>query len=121
MSRIKCRDTTPERIVRSIVHKKGYRFRFHRKDLPGKPEVVFGSHKEVVFVHRCFWHGHRCRKGRLPKSNGDFWRAKIVTNWKRDARNARALHALGWKVLVIWQCELKDLLAVERRIIDFLA
>ena len=121
MSRVKSRDTTPERMVRSMLHAMGYRFRLHRKNLPGKPDIVFGPRKKAVFVHGCFWHGHRCRKGRLPKSNEAFWRTKIVTNRKRDSRQVKDLKELGWKVLVIWQCELKEPLAVERRIADFLA
>jgi DNA mismatch endonuclease, patch repair protein len=120
MSRVKGRDTTHERIVRSMIHKMGYRFRLHRKDLPGKPDVVFGPRKKVVFIHGCFWHGHRCPKGRLPKSNDAFWRAKIATNRKRDARHMRSLQAQGWKALVVWQCELKEPLAVRKRIVDFL-
>jgi DNA mismatch endonuclease, patch repair protein len=120
MSRVKGRDTTPEVAVRSMIHTLGYRFRLHRADLPGKPDIVFGPRKKIVFVHGCFWHGHRCGKGRLPKSNNAFWRDKIVTNRARDLRHIRALARRGWKVLVIWQCELKDPLAVRRRIVDFL-
>ncbi|MBM3950794.1 MAG: DNA mismatch endonuclease Vsr [Rhodospirillales bacterium] len=120
MSRVKGRNTTPELIVRSMIHKMGYRFRLHRRDLPGKPDIVFGLRKKVIFVHGCFWHGHRCRKGRLPKSNDEFWRTKIVANRKRDRKHLRSLNAFGWKVLVIWQCELKDPSAVCRRTLDFL-
>ena len=120
MSRVKSRDTTPELTIRSMLHKDGYRFRLHRTDLPGKPDIVFGPRKKAIFVHGCFWHGHRCRKGRLPKSNDAFWRAKIVANKKRDRKHLRSLAALGWKILVVWQCELKDPLAVRRRIVDFL-
>ncbi len=120
MSRVKGRNTTPEVAVRSMIHRMGYRFRLHRADLPGKPDIVFGPRKKIVFVHGCFWHGHRCGKGRLPKSNRRFWRNKIVTNRARDRRHIGDLGRLGWKVLVIWQCELKDPLAVRRRIVDFL-
>ncbi|HWA91784.1 MAG TPA: very short patch repair endonuclease [Rhizomicrobium sp.] len=120
MSRVKSRDTTPERVVRSMIHALGFRFRLHRKDLPGKPDIVFGPRKKVVFVHGCFWHGHRCGKGRLPKSNEDFWKAKIDANRTRDAKNVRRLKARGWAVATIWQCQLRDPLAVERRIIEFL-
>jgi DNA mismatch endonuclease, patch repair protein len=120
MSRVKGKDTTPERAVRSMLHALGYRFRLHRKDLPGKPDIVFGPRKKIVFIHGCFWHGHRCPKGRLPKSNGAFWRNKIETNRARDKRHVRRLRALGWQVLTIWQCRLKDPLAVRRRIVDFL-
>ncbi|HEY5047029.1 MAG TPA: very short patch repair endonuclease [Rhizomicrobium sp.] len=120
MSRVKSRDTTPEVALRSMIHRMGYRFRLHRKDLPGKPDIVFGPRMKIVFVHGCFWHGHRCGKGRLPKSNGAFWQSKIVGNRSRDRRHIRALNGMGWKVLVVWQCELKDPLAVRRRIVDFL-
>ncbi|HEY2068077.1 MAG TPA: very short patch repair endonuclease [Rhizomicrobium sp.] len=120
MSRVKGRDTTPELLVRRMLHAMGYRYRLHRKDLPGKPDIVFGPRKKVVFIHGCFWHGHECPKGRLPKSNGAFWRAKIEANRARDRRNTRKLKALGWKVLVVWQCRLKDALAVRQRIVDFL-
>lgn len=121
MSRVKGRDTTPELAVRSIAHRLGYRFRLHRKDLPGKPDIVFGPRRKAVFVHGCFWHGHGCSKGRLPKSNHGFWRQKIVRNRTRDRQHVKKLRALGWKVLVIWQCELKHPLAVERQIAHFLA
>jgi DNA mismatch endonuclease, patch repair protein len=120
MSRVKSRDTTPERAVRSMLHAMGYRFRLCRKDLPGKPDIVFGPRKKVVFIHGCFWHGHRCRKGRLPKSNDAFWRNKIETNRARDKSSARKLRALGWEVLTIWQCQLRNPLAVRKRIVDFL-
>ncbi len=120
MSRVKGRDTTPEIAVRSMIHRMGYRFRLHRSDLPGKPDIVFGPRKKIIFIHGCFWHGHRCRKGRQPKSNGAFWQTKVVTNRARDKRHTRKLRAGGWKVLVIWQCRLKEPLAVRQRIIDFL-
>jgi DNA mismatch endonuclease, patch repair protein len=121
MSRVKGRNTTPELIVRRMLFALGYRYRLHRKDLPGKPDIVFGPRKKAIFVHGCFWHGHNCRKGRLPKSNATFWRLKIDTNKKRDRKRLRQLNALGWKVLVIWQCQLKDPLAIRQRIVDFLA
>lgn len=120
MSRVKSRDTTPERIVRSMIHAEGYRYRLHRKNLPGKPDIVFVRRKKIIFVHGCFWHGHACSKGRLPKSNDAFWRAKVETNRTRDVRHMAALGELGWGVLTVWQCELKNLVAVRHRIIDFL-
>lgn len=120
MSRIKGRDTTPELIVRRMLHAEGYRFRLHRKDLPGKPDIVFPSRKKIVFVHGCFWHGHRCNKGRLPKSNEGFWKAKVDANRTRDRRHIKDLAAAGWKSLVIWQCELREPLAARKRIVDFL-
>lgn len=121
MSRVKGRDTTPERVVRSMLHAMGYRYRLHRKDLPGKPDIVFGPRKKIVFIHGCFWHGHRCRKGRLPKSNLAFWTSKIDANRVRDRRHVRRLRASGWRVLTVWQCQLKTPLAVRKRIVDFLA
>jgi DNA mismatch endonuclease, patch repair protein len=120
MSRVKGRNTTPEMAVRSILHALGYRYRLHRKDLPGKPDIVFPSRHKIVFVHGCFWHGHLCTKGRLPKSNRAFWRNKIDANRLRDRKTVRRLRALGWKVFTVWQCKLKDPLAVQRRIVDFL-
>jgi DNA mismatch endonuclease, patch repair protein len=120
MSRVKSRDTTPERVVRSMLHAMGYRYRLHRKDLPGKPDIVFGPRRKIVFIHGCFWHGHRCQKGRLPKTNRTFWRMKVEANRARDLRSTRRLRIAGWKVLTVWQCQLKDLLAVRERIVDFL-
>jgi DNA mismatch endonuclease, patch repair protein len=120
MSRVKGRDTTPELVVRRMLHALGYRYRLHRKDLPGKPDIVFGPRKKIVFIHGCFWHGHRCPKGRLPKSNAVFWREKIEANKARDRKHARKLRALGWQVLSVWQCHLKEPLAVRQRIVDFL-
>lgn len=121
MSRVKGRDTTPELFVRRMVYALGYRYRVHRKDLPGKPDIVFGPRKKIILIHGCFWHGHRCRKGRLPKSNGAFWTTKIETNRSRDKRTVRRLRALGWKVLTVWQCQLRSPIAVRKRIVDFLA
>lgn len=120
MSQVKGRNTTPEMSVRRMLHAMGYRYRLHRKDLPGKPDIVFGPRKKIVFIHGCFWHGHGCSKGRLPKSNGPFWSAKIEANKARDRKNVRRLKALGWSVLSIWQCQLKEPLAVRKRIVDFL-
>lgn len=108
MSRIRGKDTSPELTVRSLLHKLGYRYRLHSRKLPGCPDLVFSSRKKVIFVHGCFWHGHRgCRKGKLPKSRLEYWEPKIKANRKRDASNIRKLKALGWEVRVVWQCELK--------------
>lgn len=120
MSRVRGRNTTPERFVRRMLHALGYRFRLHAKELPGRPDIVLRPRKAAIFVHGCFWHAHRCPKGRLPKSNADYWAEKRLANRARDRRNARQLRALGWRILVIWQCELKDELAARRRIVDFL-
>ena len=121
MSRIQGRNTAPERAIRSMLHSMGFRFRLHRKDLPGTPDIVFVSRKKAIFINGCFWHGHRCRRGKLPTSNSTFWRRKIEGNKERDRRNLRRLRSAGWETLVIWQCTLKDVDAMRRRVVNFLA
>jgi DNA mismatch endonuclease, patch repair protein len=109
MARIKSADTKPEKAVRSILHRMGYRFRLHGKDLPGRPDIVLPKHRTVIFVHGCYWHRHEgCRYSFMPKSRVDFWAKKFKNNVKRDKRNQDELKMLGWKVMVIWECELKD-------------
>lgn len=120
MQSVGSRHTGPELAVRSLVHRLGYRFRLHGRDLPGKPDLVFAGRRKVVFVHGCFWHGHRCRKAKVPKSNVAFWRDKMRNNRARDWRNLKALEKLGWGSLVLWQCELKDISTIRRRILAFL-
>ena len=124
MSAIKSTGMKPEMLVRSMVHRMGYRFRLHSKDLPGKPDLVFRSRKKVIFVHGCFWHQHRkveCLDGRQPKSNTNYWAKKLARNVERDASNTMELLALGWKVLVLWECEVLGAnIALERRIRQFL-
>ena len=106
MSRIRGRDTAPEKQVRSALHRAGYRFRLHRRDLPGRPDVVLPKYRTVVFVHGCFWHRHKgCRYAYTPKSRVAFWNAKFVSNVERDRRSARELRRLGWKVVTVWECE----------------
>jgi len=118
MGRIAGRDTKPEKRVRSLLHALGYRFRLHRRDLPGRPDVVLPRFKTVVFVHGCFWHGHPgCRRATIPATNREFWATKIAGNRARDERVIAELQRLGWTVLVIWQCELKDLSVVVDRLI----
>jgi DNA mismatch endonuclease, patch repair protein len=122
-SRIRGRDTKPEMAVRKLIHRLGYRYRLHRSDLPGKPDLVFRGRKKIVLVHGCFWHGHtdpKCKLARTPKSNVKFWTGKVVYNRARDARNIAALEALGWRTAVVWECELKDIDAVQRRLVRFL-
>lgn len=121
MSAIRSSDTKPELLVRKLAHRCGYRFRLHRKDLPGKPDLVFPSRKAVILVHGCFWHMHGCPSVRVPKSNADYWRPKLERNQRRDAENISALQSQGWKVLTIWECETSDLPAIERTIRDFLS
>lgn len=108
MSRVKKKDTTPEVRVRRFLHHLGYRFRLHRKDLPGKPDIVLPRLRSVIFVNGCFWHCHECPKGTLkPATNREFWLPKLGANQERDARRQRELEAIGWKVIVIWECETK--------------
>ena len=108
MSRIKGKDTKPELIIRSLIHRLGYRFRLHRKDLPGKPDIVLPRHKKIIFVHGCFWHMHNCKNGRVkPATRAKFWQDKRTGNKERDRRNIRALKKLGWDVLVVWECQVR--------------
>jgi DNA mismatch endonuclease, patch repair protein len=109
MRAVKSKDTRPELAVRSLLHRLGYRFRIHRKDLPGNPDIVFPSRHKVIFVHGCFWHGHNCIRGaRTPVSNRNYWIAKILRNVTRDEKHLRDLESSGWHVLVLWECELKN-------------
>ena len=120
MASVGTRNTGPEMAVRRVLHSLGYRFRLHQKDLPGRPDIVFRSRRKVVFVHGCFWHGHGCAKGRLPKSRTDYWGPKIETNRARDERVIEYLDRLGWRSLTIWQCETYDLVSLGRELHDFL-
>jgi DNA mismatch endonuclease (patch repair protein) len=121
MARVRGKDTVPERLVRSALHRMGYRFRLHRKDLPGTPDVVIPGRKLAIFVHGCFWHSHPlCHKGRLPKSKLEYWEPKLKQNSKRDRKNLSSLRRLGWKVVIIWQCETQDMAHVEERLRDIL-
>ncbi len=109
MRRVRATDTTPERVVRRAAHHLGYRFRLHRRDLPGTPDLTFPRLGKVIFVHGCFWHRHAgCGRTRMPKTRAVYWRDKFAKNVERDRRNVRSLRALGWKVLVIWECETLD-------------
>lgn len=108
MSRIRSRDTKPELVVRKELHRLGYRFRLHAQDLPGKPDLAFPRRRKVVFVHGCYWHGHSCRLGAAQsKSNLPYWRSKLERNRQRDSTVAADLRNTGWKVLVIWECQIK--------------
>lgn len=119
MSRIRGKDTKPEKIVRSWLHRQGFRFRLHRKDLPGKPDIVLPKYKTVILVHGCFWHRHPgCPISTTPKTNTKFWEEKFCKNLERDTRNRKALEALGWKVIVVWECEVKDHGQQERTFIN---
>jgi len=122
MRAVRSKDTTPEIADRHLLHSLGYRYRLHRKNLPGKPDIVFPRRRMAIFVHGCFWHGHCCRRGkRIPVTNREYWERKIVRNKVRDTETRRRLAALGWKTLVVWECKLKDLGQVESILIGFLS
>jgi DNA mismatch endonuclease (patch repair protein) len=121
MSAIRGADTKPERIVRSLAHGMGYRFRLHRRDLPGKPDLVFPARRKVILVHGCFWHVHDCPHGRVkPATNAGFWASKRGGNAARDQRNLKALETAGWSVLVIWECETRSPEPLARKLREFL-
>jgi DNA mismatch endonuclease (patch repair protein) len=117
MGRVKGKDTGPELKLRRLLTRMGLRYRLHRKDLPGAPDVVMAGRRTVVFMHGCFWHGHDCARGaRMPKANAEYWQGKIGRNVARDARVLGELREAGWKALVVWECELKDEAALEARL-----
>lgn len=119
MSRIRGRDTTPERLVRSLLHRMGYRFRLHRKDLPDRPDIVLPRYRTVVMVHGCYWHRHpACHLAYTPKSNREFWGKKFAENVRRDSLQYEELRAMGWRVIVVWECETKDLQALSGRLLQ---
>lgn len=121
MRRIRSRHTQPELKVRRLVHRLGYRFRLHRRDLPGTPDLVFPARRKVILIHGCFWHRHEgCPLSRLPKSRLEFWQPKLATNQRRDARNLQALQERGWDPLVLWECEVKRGANLAGRIQRFL-
>lgn len=116
MRQIKGKDTKPEVILRQELHRMGYRFRLHRADLPGKPDIVLPKYRVAIYVNGCFWHGHSCQKGRRPKSNSEYWDAKLQRNRDRDKRIARECRELKWNRIVVWECELKRPEHAARRI-----
>ena len=121
MARIRSANTEPEMIVRRTAHRLGFRFRLHRRDLPGKPDLVFPGRSKVVFVHGCYWHGHGCKVGGTgAKSNQAYWGPKITRNRERDETSMAALIGSGWKVLVVWECETRDEAALAKRLRRFL-
>lgn len=121
MRAVKSRDTQPEILVRRLVHGMGNRYRLHRADLPGKPDLTFPRLKKIIFVHGCFWHGHDCKRGaRAPKENADYWATKISRNKERDVKAQEALRAMGWDVLILWECQLKDHEALNDKLAHFL-
>lgn len=123
MRRVRGKNTGPELMVRRLVHGLGYRFRLHRKDLPGSPDLVFPRLRSVIFVHGCFWHRHddpECRLARLPKSRLDFWEPKLTANRLRDVRKQAALAATGWRILIVWECDLRNKEQLENKLKVFL-
>jgi len=123
MRAIRSKDMKPELAVRRLAHAMGYRYRLHRKDLLGKPDMVFPCRRAVIFVHGCFWHQHpdpACKSAHQPKSNTDYWRPKLARNQERDSQNEAALLAQGWRVLVIWECQTKDMDAIKQTLKAFL-
>ena len=120
MAQVKGRDTGPERVVRLLLHQMGYRFRLQRKDLPGKPDIVLPKYKTALFVHGCFWHRHSgCNRATTPTSNTDYWNTKFARTIARDAKNQKELASLGWRVLIVWECELKDAEALQAKLKKF--
>lgn len=121
MRRIRSKDTAPEMAVRRLAHGLGYRYRLHRKDIPGKPDLVFPGRRKVIFIHGCFWHQHPgCREGRPPKSNAAYWLPKLERNIERDKAALAQLAAAGWDALVVWECETKNHEAMRQALLDFL-
>jgi DNA mismatch endonuclease (patch repair protein) len=121
MRAVKSRDTGVERAVRRLIHGMGYRYRLHRRDLPGKPDIVFPTYRKVIFVHGCFWHGHKCLRGdRVPKSNREYWKRKISRNSERDEANLKALHDANWHVLILWECEIPNTASLADHLRRFL-
>lgn len=117
MGRIRGRDTSPEVAVRSMLHRAGYRFRLHVKTLPGKPDIVLRSRNTVIFVHGCFWHRHEgCKQCYTPKSNIEFWETKFAGNVQRDKKNTCALKTAGWRVIIVWECELSTPTKLEAKL-----
>ena len=120
MARIGGKDTQPERAVRRLLHAMGFRFRLHRRDLPGTPDIVLPGRRKAIFVHGCFWHGHDCGRARLPKTRLHYWGPKIAANRARDARKTAALRRAGWSVAAVWECQLRKPAVLERRLARFL-
>jgi DNA mismatch endonuclease (patch repair protein) len=123
MSKIRSKDMAPELSVRRLLHEMGYRYRLHRKALPGKPDIIFPARRKVIFVHGCFWHQHAdssCKITRVPKSRLEYWRPKLARNQERDKANIQELRKLGWKVLILWECEIEDVPRLRSALVSFL-
>lgn len=121
MSRVSGKNTKPELVVRSLLHNMGYRFRLHRKDLPGTPDIALPRHKKIIFVHGCFWHDHAdCPRSKRPTTNQKFWHEKLDKNRERDRSSINNLKELGWDVLIVWTCEVNDTLKLKNKLLSFL-
>jgi DNA mismatch endonuclease (patch repair protein) len=120
MQSVKTKDTGPELQVRRMLFGLGFRYRLHDKRLPGRPDIVFSKKRKAIFVHGCFWHGHECSKGNAPKSKLEYWGPKLAANIERDAMQVKQIEQLGWSVLTLWQCQLKDSNALRELILSFL-
>lgn len=121
MGRIRSKDTKPEMLVRRLLHRLGYRYALHRRDLPGAPDLVFPSLRKIILVHGCFWHQHRgCNDGRIPKSREDYWQPKLLRNVERDRRNIFRMRRRGWKVMKVWECDTTDINSLTARLLRFL-
>lgn len=121
MSSISGKNTEPEIAVRSLLHSLGYRFRIHRKDLPGNPDIVLPKYKKIIFIHGCFWHGHRdCKRSKLPNSNREFWEQKIRSNVQRDNKIISSLTENGWDVMILWTCQIRNSENVAHKLIEFI-
>jgi len=120
MSRIKNSNTKPELFVRKLIYSMGYRYRLHKKNLPGHPDMVFSNKRKVIFIHGCFWHQHECKHYVMPRSRIDFWQKKLIENKNRDKRNNDLLLKYGWDILIIWECELKEVDSLSDKIRVFL-
>ncbi len=121
MSRISGENTGPERIIRSLLHKLGYRYRLYRKDLPGRPDIVLPRFRSIIFVHGCYWHRHKnCKYAYNPKSNSMFWESKFSENIKRDKKIVKNLRKMGWRVLIIWECQVYNIEVITKRLVNFL-
>ena len=121
MRQVRSRGTQPELVVRGILRRMGIRYRCCPRNLPGKPDLAIAGGRKAIFVHGCFWHGHRCEAGRLPKSNRSYWKSKQTKNALRDLRNARDLRSKGWKLMVIWECQIRSSKRLESRLLRFLS
>ena len=116
MSKISGKETKYEILVRKFLFRKGFRYRKNDKRLPGRPDIVLPKYKTIIFIHGCFWHGHHCKAGKLPETNKEFWENKINSNIERDKKNQHKLEKLGWKIIIIWQCKLKNKIMITKKL-----